>query len=44
MVVGNPARRIGWMCDCGTKLSSDLACKCGRKYRLRSNEQGLEAI
>jgi UDP-2-acetamido-3-amino-2,3-dideoxy-glucuronate N-acetyltransferase len=33
MVVGNPARRIGWMCACGEKLPADLACKCGRRYR-----------
>lgn len=33
MVVGNPARRIGWMCACGEKLPSSLACKCGRAYR-----------
>src|SRR5262245_51301584 len=34
MVVGNPARQIGWMCTCGTKLAGSFECKCGRKYRL----------
>ena len=34
LVVGNPARRIGWMCACGEKLDQKLACTCGRRYRL----------
>jgi acetyltransferase-like isoleucine patch superfamily enzyme len=33
MVVGNPARPIGWMCACGEKLTKELACACGRRYR-----------
>ncbi|MCI0471509.1 MAG: acetyltransferase [Candidatus Aminicenantes bacterium] len=42
LVVGNPARLLGWMCACGTKLAFNkdssaeetAACsKCGRKYR-----------
>lgn len=32
MMVGNPARRIGWMCACAQKLPESLVCKCGRKY------------
>jgi UDP-2-acetamido-3-amino-2,3-dideoxy-glucuronate N-acetyltransferase len=36
LAVGNPARIVGWMCECGTKLHFDgenAACdKCGRKY------------
>jgi UDP-2-acetamido-3-amino-2,3-dideoxy-glucuronate N-acetyltransferase len=33
LVVGNPARQIGWACDCGHKLSSDLICEnCARTY------------
>lgn len=34
LVVGNPARRIGWVCQCGERLPEDLACgECGRGYR-----------
>lgn len=33
LAVGNPARRVGWVCECGEKLDADLACKCGRQYR-----------
>ena len=33
LVVGNPARQIGWMCDCGERLDAELACSaCKRSY------------
>ena len=33
LVVGNPARRIGWVCDCGNRLDDHLGCgECGRTY------------
>lgn len=41
LVVGNPAERIGWMCACGGRLAADLACECGRRYRLVSEGTGL---
>jgi UDP-2-acetamido-3-amino-2,3-dideoxy-glucuronate N-acetyltransferase len=28
-VVGNPGRRIGWVCTCGERLPADLRCRCG---------------
>lgn len=34
LMVGNPARRIGWACECGEKLSSELACACGKSYEV----------
>jgi UDP-2-acetamido-3-amino-2,3-dideoxy-glucuronate N-acetyltransferase len=34
LVVGNPARRVGWACECGRTLPEDPACECGRCYRL----------
>jgi acetyltransferase-like isoleucine patch superfamily enzyme len=34
LVVGSPASRIGWACECGLRLPADLACVCGRTYRL----------
>jgi acetyltransferase-like isoleucine patch superfamily enzyme len=35
IVVGNPARQIGWACRCGRSLPDDLACAaCGRSWRL----------
>jgi UDP-2-acetamido-3-amino-2,3-dideoxy-glucuronate N-acetyltransferase len=33
LVVGNPARQIGWMCKCGERLGNDLVCPiCGVEY------------
>jgi len=34
LMVGVPARRVGWMCRCGERLSdATLACEaCGRRY------------
>lgn len=37
IVVGNPAKVIGYICDCGRKLKfgkSIAICDCGRKYKL----------
>ncbi len=34
LVVGNPAKQIGWMCACGERLSDALEClACGNTYR-----------
>ena len=33
MMIGVPARQVGWMCECGEKLTDGLTChKCGRSY------------
>jgi len=36
LVVGTPARVVGWVCECGEKLSfraaRQLICGCGRRY------------
>jgi acetyltransferase-like isoleucine patch superfamily enzyme len=41
LVVGNPARRVAWVCDCGAQLPASLVCACGLRYRLVSDRQGL---
>lgn len=34
LVVGNPARPIGWACECGLRLGDGLRCDgCGRSYQ-----------
>jgi UDP-2-acetamido-3-amino-2,3-dideoxy-glucuronate N-acetyltransferase len=34
LVLGNPAKQIGWMCACGERLSDDLECVvCGNTYQ-----------
>ena len=43
LMLGIPARRCGWACECGELLSNELFCtKCGRKYK--ETENGLEEI
>ncbi len=43
LVVGNPARRIGWACQCGERLKSDLSCMdCGNRYQ--DWEDGLRRL
>ena len=33
LMIGNPARVSGWVCECGQRLSDKLSCnQCGRKY------------
>lgn len=44
LVVGNPARQIGWVCRCGGKLNGDCQCPtCGTKYEDLSNSGGIRA-
>ncbi|MDD3038771.1 acyltransferase [Bacteroides sp.] len=37
LVAGVPAKQIGWVCECGERLSDTLVCKCGRIYK-KENE------
>ena len=32
IMVGNPAHKVGYMCECGNKISAELSCECGRSY------------
>ncbi len=33
LMVGNPAKRIGWMCECGERLDNDMHCLiCNKSY------------
>ena len=33
LVIGNPAKQIGWMCECGERLADSLDCVvCGKIY------------
>jgi acetyltransferase-like isoleucine patch superfamily enzyme len=41
LVVGNPARRTRWICECGGRIDEQFVCLCGRGYRLVSPEAGL---
>lgn len=42
LMVGVPARRIGWVCECGAKLEGEFTCPaCGLRYV--EAENGLAA-
>jgi UDP-2-acetamido-3-amino-2,3-dideoxy-glucuronate N-acetyltransferase len=44
LMAGNPARRHGWVCTCGTRLGrvgQGLSCACGRRYALVDEAAGL---
>ena len=47
LVVGNPARQIGWVCDCGVRIDfrgpAAKCSRCGKQYR-QVNEQRIEEI
>ena len=37
LVVGNPARRLGWVCQCGVRLPQDTHARCaacGAQYHI----------
>lgn len=43
LVAGVPARRIGWVCQCGERLKEELVCpQCNQKYEKDAN--GLRLI
>lgn len=43
LMLGVPARRCGWACECGSLLKDGLECKeCGRKYKETS--KGLKEV
>ena len=44
LMAGVPARRIGWVCECGKRLGDDLHCSCGRHYVLKSNDVLVKEI
>lgn len=42
LVTGNPARRTGWVCACGVKLTEKLACPaCRLRYEQHPGGGGL---
>ncbi len=40
LMVGNPARQIGWSCECGERLLENFECEvCGKEYE--TSDDGL---
>ncbi len=44
VTVGNPARRVGWVCECGLTLPAELSCSCGRSYEQIDDLKGLRPL
>lgn len=45
LVAGNPARQIGWVCQCGNKLTEQRICsRCQKQYRETENGLVEESI
>jgi UDP-2-acetamido-3-amino-2,3-dideoxy-glucuronate N-acetyltransferase len=42
LMVGNPGRQIGYMCECGETLPDSLTCVCGKRFQ--SSADGLQTI
>ncbi len=43
LVIGNPARQIGWRCGCGERLADNFNCPaCGKQFRKKKN--GLVSV
>ena len=43
LVVGNPAKQLGWACQCGERLADDLECvACGQKFKKK--QDGLREV
>ena len=43
LVVGNPAKQIGWSCHCGERLTDNLEClACEKKYK--KSRDGLKIV
>jgi len=35
LMTGNPARQVGWVCECGERLSGKLNCtECGNRFKM----------
>lgn len=42
LMTGIPARRTGWVCECGMTLNKNLLCEtCGRQYEYLPDDEGL---
>lgn len=39
LMAGVPAKRIGWVCECGQVLHDHYCNECGRKYRINEKNQ-----
>jgi len=39
LIIGNPGRKVGYVCVCGKKLDNNLSCICGSHYKFNKKNQ-----
>lgn len=45
LMVGNPAKQIGWMCKCGERLPASNHCaRCDAKYEIDNASQAINEV
>ena len=45
LMVGNPAKQIGWMCKCGERLPESNVClRCETKYEIDDSKQEIKEV
>ena len=44
LVVGTPAKLVGWICTCGWKLPESFLCRCGLSFRKVNDVEGLQLV
>ena len=45
LVVGNPAKKIGWVCKCGQRLNDNLLCpECKTQYQHGFNDNQIKPV
>jgi UDP-2-acetamido-3-amino-2,3-dideoxy-glucuronate N-acetyltransferase len=45
LMVGNPAKQIGWMCQCGERLPENLHCqRCSTKYETEKASNAIKEV
>jgi UDP-2-acetamido-3-amino-2,3-dideoxy-glucuronate N-acetyltransferase len=45
LVVGNPAKQIGWMCKCGERLPEKLHCqRCDTQYEIDTASNAIKEV
>lgn len=35
LVMGSPAKQVGWVCVCGCRLGESLSCECGQNFAIK---------
>ena len=44
VVMGVPAKHVGWICECGKRLVNQLNCSCGLVYELQNERLLLVSV